>query len=740
MTDARQQFVLGCPGVARRIIVVALWTALTLSSACGARGQGDHEPDNVSRAPAPAPSPPTKDDGFSLNINSLGYTQPELGACLRSYSSDTTLPTLERVDINGDFGDWSGSQEVGRDPLGDAPAGFDLGTIMVARVRDDLAFALALDRGPDTQVEIELGGITTEAERVRAEARRVFVLQGATLFDLQGGQLLAVDTAAYSVGQSASGSEIFLSERLLGDVLTWPTFWLKVSTLGGDLRPVDSSSVMLFPSRLARNHADFLFSGCQSWLEQKLPLRLSMVADSGVAIAESKHAVTPPDSIVNWTSALTRFAINAVGRVLGAVTLPGDRLTVLVVGAAAESTPAVLPGQQRGDQSYDYLAFDGRLLSKASAIAQPEFMVIESVVDRVVRMALSQVRGMPESLVGAMLTAVKDHVIQSTVGQSYWLDKLDSQSHVGDGIEAVTPLADGGAWSPAQAARFGHLLAAKLDAKALWSAWTIAGARLQGGVSALEAFMSALTEVAGGKVDIAAAYPGWLVRGEFAPDWDPRSLADEDGDGLPNYIENAIGSRTDKMDSDGDGWSDWSEHILGSDPKSMLRHPTDLVADGVFGDVLELMPRRVQIDRGHTGSCPQAADISHFAAVARGHRLLIAAYAANFLRDEPLARWEAVLDLPGQQRQLVVATKAGERLTQIRDGGSSVLMQQQARAVQMGRSAMEWELDSGALGLKPWNEEKEGARIRIRTIYAHSEGDVFCDETPWFAPVLVATP
>jgi hypothetical protein len=316
----------------------------------------------------------------------------------------------------------------------------------------------------------------------------------------------------------------------------------------------------------------------------------------------------------------------------------------------------------------------------------------------------------PRSLVNVVTRAVVDHVVQETLGYSYWLDRFKSQV---DGFLAASdaaaprPLAEGG-WE-AKEVGLGHMLGALFAPRDLLAAWSAAAERARGGEEPANSLLEELK--AARRTDeereaLDQLWSGWVVPGAYAEGHGPDQLAD----------------------------ADYAELVTGSDPLAATQNPSVLVPDGSFGDWLELLPKKVVIDRGHSGSCPQAADVSHYAAVAGAEDLLIGAFATDFLEEEPASKWEAVIDLPNQQRQLLVTVTSGSRVFVVKDAASGDELLVRERAVAMGRGTVEIPLTRSDLGVEPWTFERGVLKIRLRTVYTEGGDERFCDETGWFAP------
>jgi hypothetical protein len=730
-----------------RMLVAMLGCGLVLAAGCGDKGKDGGNPPRTRGGDGTEPAPDSPKPGTYVLTDTLPYLQPELVGCLRAGEGYGVLPELAGLVPDGVFDEWAATPLALADPLGDAPAGVDFGTVAVARVGDDLALAVTTQRAPGTHLIVELGGVLLRRERLTMERRRLFRFGDDGLFEHDGlpphedgaSPWLPVEPGQFRAGAGASGLELRLGERLLGDALTWPAFWVKLHIeASADGGRYDAGAAIAFASVLADEDTAFAFSGCQEWAGQGEPFHLRFVFDRATG-GESRQRIEPRESVANWTFALVRAGFDAASRQLGGLTLPARETTVYVVNAKPPGEIGPASGSPRPDPAYDGLVLVGEALAAGATEYYPQGELFTQAAAHAARLeVLGRFAEAPRALVNAVTRAVVDHVVQETLGYSYWLDRFKSQV---DGFLAESdaarphPLTEGG-WE-AKEMGLGHLLGALFAPRDLLAAWSAAAERARGGEEPADSLLGALKAARATDEEREALdqlWSGWVVPGAYAEGYGPDQLADPDFDGLPSFLERRIGTRADRPDSDADGWTDYAELVTGSDPLAATQNPSVLVPDGSFGDWLELLPKKVVIDRGHSGSCPQAADVSHYAAVAGHEDLLIGAFATDFLEEEPAAKWEAVIDLPSQQRQLLVTTTSGSRVFVVKDAASGDELLVRERAVAMGRGTVELPLTRSDLGIEPWTFERGVLKIRLRTVYTEDGDERFCDETGWFAP------
>jgi hypothetical protein len=332
------------------------------------------------------------------------------------------------------------------------------------------------------------------------------------------------------------------------------------------------------------------------------------------------------------------------------------------------------------------------------------------------------------------------------VGMSYWLDYFslgvtpllrasDAQKPVP--IPAMQP---GSAVTAAKITAFGHLLSRDLTSKQIVTAWQAAAQYVQTGDGPDVALKRALIEQRGDDTVLAkrlgALWKGWLENAAYDADLGPGAMADKDLDGLPNFLEAKYGTRFDKGDSDEDGWSDMAEVVAGTDPLLENKAPAVVVPDGNFSDWQVLLPQRMTIDKGVNGVCPKAADINYYVAIANRDYLIISAVATDFWVDEPAAHWEAVVDLPKQERQVLVTGASDSQELVVKRIDADIVFKTFRRSFPVAGKTIEWAIHRSAFGLDSYFNGDQGVRVRLRTVFTQDDKARFCDETDWFSPII----
>jgi hypothetical protein len=740
--------------------------AMLLLPACGRSGRGGG---GGAAPPVDEPDPPP-DPGLALrtpvHLSPLDYATLHLPTCLER----TSAPVLPRLTEgwlpDGRLEEWAKLPHWPDDPAGDAPAGSDITRAAVARVGADLALAAAAHLDAGVTLTWEIGGTLVHGGSLVSEARRWVRWRAGTLEERIDGVWQAV---APTLGRAASGPdgiEILLSERLLGDVVAWPSWWVRAVTgpESDQAALADATASAIFPSLLGADGTPFVATRCTSWTTARAPVSFIDVQDTRAA---TRLKGFPIDEAAEQTSRLVRFTADAVADMLGKVPLPFTTLPVLATVARLGSLPDPFadPGGvgEAPVPSYRTLVLGVADLTPETLRLAPEGPIVEQTATTLFELALRQASpGAPDYMAMVFAAALLEHLVQEQFGRAYWLDAgvarlapfvdrpdTAAPQPIGDRAHALTqglttlPAKDRATLLAATRAKIsglGRLLALDATAKELVDGW-LAAARRTPPSSDPATILAALVSVvrtsgfdAAQRADhLSRLAAGWLTPDSYADGATPAALADTDFDGLFDALEARLGSAADKLDTDDDGWSDFGEVMAGTDPTSAGARPATLIPDGLFDDWLVLLPMRIHIDKSVARTCPVGADITHYAALASPDALLIGAAAPDFAANERVAEWQADIELTDDGRQLTLVATSGAHELVVQDSRGTVL-KRVPRVVPLGRKAIEWTLDRALLGVTQAIDTPNAVRVRLRTLLRGGEGEQLCDETDWFAP------
>lgn len=718
--------------------------------ACGSKGGGSSGNGGGGYDPGDDRPRPVGKLTTDVKLQPLAYEMPTMTTCLKRVDS-YQLPAIPAatLKIDGSFDEWTKIPSSLTDPVGDADPAYDIGDGAVAVKDEDVALAVSFKPAADKTLNFEWGGVVAQKGVLNSEVRRILRYANGNLEEYQDGlwSLLAPEDGRAVVG--AHGIELLFSRRAVGDVVTWPVWWIRAFTRDEAHNIVmDSTAAAYFPSILNPDDAPFSFSSCDRWNGQRLPFAFVQIQDSKSGL-NARERDFPIDSVAEWSQQLARLAFDSAVDMLGGGPVPVGRMTLLATVnkvAATKPFPGIDPTWFGDPTPYRGLITDATRLAPDTTAGYPQGAVLEDGASRFIDMYLQNLMpSAPLYLIHGMRQAILDQLVVRYVGMSYWLDYFSL------GVEALLKKSDVmnpvpipemavGTTRDAKIMAFGHLLGRDLTSKDLVLAWQAAAQAVKSGEVPAAALKRTLIQQRGDNQGLAkrlaSLWQGWLEKSPYNPALAPESMADKDLDGLPNFLETKFGTRFDKSDTDEDGWSDMAEVVLGTDPKLENKAPAVIVPDGDFSDWQMLLPQRMTIDKGVNGTCPKAADINYYTAVANRDYLIIAAVAADFWIDEPAAHWEAVIDLPKQERQVLVTGASDSQELIVKRVDSDLEFKRIRKAFPVARKTIEWAVHRSAFGLDSYFNGDQGVRIRLRTVYTQDSVAKFCDETGWFSPII----
>ena len=735
----------------RHRLVLAGLVAFTLS--CGGAGGGGDEEVQVPVVRQVEPPPVA---ALSLQteavIDPLAYLQPHVGECLQQLSSQQ-LPVLAQAPvIDGGFADWVGLAGNLADPSGDANDPYDLTDAKIAASGEDIVIAMTFKVPVGASLNLEFGGVSLVKNVVNRNLRRLLRLNEGLVQQFQNDRWQDVAADLATVATGTDGTEIWLSRRLLGDVLAWPLWWVKLLARDEHLdRIMDSTAAVYFPSVLAVDQPAFTVGHCVNWANRK----------GNVSVSEIR-SVAGDQATASRIFGLVRIVLDRVQALL-IRPLPINSLAVLVgsndwselsesigigaaytgVGNAKGTCDPELSSLDRG------MFIDSRRFSPDSLDILPEGNFFIEATSQLLDLALKEsFQNAPVLLALAMRQALLDGLMMQQFGQSYVLDRFRlgvAPFLVGsDQALPVSLTAPPSATAArlAKAVGFGHLLSSELNATELQNAWAAAGTAEA--ASSVDAFKAALVASCGQDgprcARLTSLLHGWLDESAYAAPFAPQVLDDDDQDGLPNFMEARIGTDPKRADTDGDGWTDRAEVVLGTDPLVASSHPHSIVPDGDFSDWQELLPKRLAIVNTASGQCPRAAAIDFYAALTTPADLLIGAVASDFWPDEPMARWEITLDLPKENQQFLLTSTAGSHEVLIFKAAQDVPFKRIVRAAPVARRSFELAIDRGMLGIKTDLSAPGAVKLRLRTVFIADKKPILCSQSDWFVPFVSPAP
>jgi hypothetical protein len=158
--------------------------------------------------------------------------------------------------------------------------------------------------------------------------------------------------------------------------------------------------------------------------------------------------------------------------------------------------------------------------------------------------------------------------------------------------------------------------------------------------------------------------------------------------------------------------------------------------DGNFNDWLELMPKRVHVDKGEATTCPKAANITHYSAIASRDFIALGAHVKDFWEDEKNARWEVLFDFPEAKKSILLTAVSDSHQYTLKDAITNKVIKRYRRGPVVGRNSVEWAIDRNVLGIESFFNKESSVRLRFRTVFNKEGKDIYCDETAWIAPFI----
>jgi hypothetical protein len=705
----------------------------------------------------------------TVGIQPNAYRKLDVSPCVKYV--DYALPEFSGAAsspaVDGDLTEWATVPALLTDPVADAPALVDLAEVQVAGIDGGLALALAFQQAAGSNLYLEFGGVLSREKEIHTEIKHFFRIGAEGVSELRAGTWQSVGADLFAVVSGPSGMEISISDRLVGDTTTWPAWWVRVMAQDSETSRWDSTHAAYFPSVLGGNSIPFRFQKCVQWGGKP-----SRVAQLMMTHYVPPPQVLPPDYEEDGTFEvrrehayqLARFALDLSLSLADAMHYGSGVQTVLVSDFVTDGIQPFNPLMHdliSAGATYRFLGINAVNMGFRPTVHFPQGATVETGVDfGVQHMLRSTFQTAGPGLLGTISLAVTHQYLKKYIGPQYWLNHrfyqvqpftLASDAAGPAGLDQMfvalqeTPVDKRPAaerYFLAKTRAAAQILGEIFSPDEVVASW-LATAKYVSPAATAEAkaqfFMTALTgslEDGDPRTGLSKIMDGYLLSAAYHPDFGPAVHKDEDSDGLPLFGERLYGTSDKNPDTDHDRWSDMAEHVGGFDPNSAGQVPGLIVADGIFSEWQNLLASKIIVDKGHAGVCERDADIEFYAAIGTADHLVIGAVAGDFWQGESRARWEAVVDIPSEERVLLIVAPNHEREIQIKDPTDNRILYTYPLAVPAGGKVSEILVDREAMRLKtPFNKE-QGIRIRLRTAYEADEGNIFCDETDWFAPYL----
>jgi len=731
---------------------------LALAASCGRPGNAektDDVPPSSDASPAPvavaALAPST-----SIAFEMLRTTAPAPVGCSKPSTPLALVALPSNFELGGDLSRWPVEALLWADPANDSSPHLNIGRVFAGLRSQEFLVAVETQvQSTGGQLIFEFGGLRAKDGNLEAQVVRQFRVIEGKLEEHDGGDWTPVNSefgqvvATPAGGGRPASTEVRLGLRMVADIMNWPVWWIRVSTRPAALPALgeghggDTTSSRHFAGRLSSDEDRFRLTACSGWGNEQLPFSVTEVTDRRFNAGDE----TPP-ALWDYNSfGLVRRAFDSVVTLLGYRDLGIDHLTIVASLKLGDLSAGYSPTS--GDTArFGYVFTESRRLAGSSTDTTASENIFASASMQLLRIyAASSGYGAPAWLQEAFAMALFNHVADANLGRLFALNRYrDQVSAFRDHLESDAALREASVRRTDKAIAFGHLLWANFDAVTLVSAWSHAITKFEGSNTPDAEFRAALVAAANlsypgrhNETLLQRIWAGWVTPESYDPMFGPSALGDQDGDGLADFLENSHGFSAVRADTDLDGWTDLVAYVRAN---AALIPPPDrelIVADGSFDDWTRLLPQRVNLHRGQSGSCPEPANITHFSALTDTSGILIGAIADQFPASGQV-HWEAFIDLPEAKRQLLLTTDAVGTNLIVSDAVTKKPIKIYQHPRFQGVATLEWAFRFDDIKVDPnlvKMSQKNAVSIRLRTVYQADGKESYCDETDWFESNVV---
>jgi hypothetical protein len=733
-------------------------------SSCGGGGEGGGS-SKVPKNPPPVEPPAPSALHTSVGIYPNSHKKLAVSSCFRF--AEHALPKVEAsFAIDGDLADWANTVPMLADPVDDAAGAFDLAEVQVGSFGDGLVVALAYPNNSASHLYFEFGGVVSRDGQIQSEVKHLIKYDKIGFSELRAGGWEPISEGVLQFASSSKGLEVSFPGRLIGDTITWPAWWVRVVAEEPHTENWDSTHAAYFPSVLGGDSLPFSFTRCTQWSSM-----LATVSQMIITHQIPAPINPSPDYIADGTFdirrehalQLGRYALD-LSRMLPVKMAYGSMFNTVLVSDLVEPGSLIVNSLSHpvisNGETYRLLGLNTRNMGFRPDSYFPQGQVLDSALHfHLKHMLRTQAQFIETGTLDAVTHAIVHDFKKNYLSQQYWfdyrwnqtvnfLDNSDGTSPKGlDELFGSLPLSGP---ERSQALAFYHskvraasqLLGESHSPEELLLAWKNTTAEINKATPSNikgELFVQKLIDDL--KPDdsrrlVPKLFDGYLTSKSYDPTAIPDVHRDNDNDGLPLFIERKIGTSDQKTDTDADGWSDLVEYTGGFDPGSATKFPGLIVADGIFSEWQNLLASKIIIDRGQSGLCEKDADIQFYAAVADRDYLAIGAVAGDFWNNESKARWEVVVDLPKENRAILIVAPNRDRVVQVKDPVTNAVFMSYPQAIPAGGKVAEIVVDRQSLRIASPFTGDLGVRLKLRTVYESKGEPIFCDETSWFEPYI----
>lgn len=698
------------------ISILCLWHL-----SCSRPGINDEASSN---SPPPSSDNAQREDSRSTHVSLGLFETPRFTTkTCRGAMSVPTAGLTRMPTINGTGNGWPENTYTINDPNGDVQ-GSDIEMVKLGLFDGDLFLAAKSQHPADDELYIELGGIGLDKNQ-RFQEQTIHYLRatrdGLSWWRNDKWEDLPEQTLFQQFRQSMI--EIRLSRLLVGEVLRFPGWWIKVGVKSpGSLTP-DEVGMTYFPGDAAATEQKFSFNSCMHEYSENNSGRINQIRDLNVSAEAAEESFN-----------LARLALTRLTEIMDGKKLPFADVTFIATTAGRFTEPHFLNTNDVWKNHYA-IRLDAEAILRQTAIPWSKETVYQDILVKLLDGYLaSKAPQMRTDLRRSFGLAMIQAHITSDLGRYYWLSQYWIKTD--PFLTAKPDSTDSVVFEKLKLQAFAQILARDWSMTDLLTAWDLA-ATAQSDAEFAEKWIHSLDEARAGKLRLMLT--GWILQGDYDQAFHPSTLQDQDGDGLPFFIEAKIGSSFEEADTDRDGWSDMAEWLKNTSPVNSADHPDEIVSDGNMGDWRDLIPSRIKADEDSaTEECQGFGDIRYYAALAHRNRIVIAAELKDGSEAPGPLTWQIMLDLPQSRKKFLVASVSGSRTYTVGAGEESQPIKTYFHPSLSGKKTLEVVIEGGDLGIREDLTQPQSVNLRITTLM-QLNSQHFCDDTPWFSPLVNGT-
>lgn len=705
-------------------ILVAVVLGLQHCGSPGINGQAERQGGPADQTKAPGLRPPATSEAPSsvqIGVNTLTPYPLARRGCRPEVSPPLAAITVGAIENLEEFQTTPNiafRKKLSTSQDNNLPQrNFDLTALHYGRGADGLAIGGSFLELPNagSGLVVEIEGLVV-GDSIRSEKLRTYLISGDQVSVLDKGQWAPVDAKWFTVVQTERIFKIIINQILVSEAWNWPVWSIRTSSVGILDQKVsvrDLGSWVTYPSQLGSDISTLVVKECTKNLDGGQVLTIQAIIDRRVAEPVVQDAVD-----LAYTALLQSLPLGTD------LTIPLTRLSWLMT--------------DRPGSSGFFTKLNGRfgLLNDHSpssfVVLNPNFAADLFVDHRSKEdFYMSAIFDFFSRFIDA--SASPNLELASLVAAGISADRLASafgipaKLYFYKNFQTLIPLSKG-----LGGLLLGQIAPPRALLLALTEAYQDVGSR--GAESMGQAFSERLRAAL--PIERAASLnkilPGWITEGTFENGLSPKDFDDNDLDGIPNALENLIGTDPLKSNTRGGGLGDLGRFSDSwENPSWFSKIAFEIVADGSPEDWKALIPNTLFADRDETlNSCPGGANINLYGGL-RGKEDFVFSVISKGHNSTESVTWQLQIDVPSKDSHYLATFSTGSqevRLFRAENTAEPVRVWRVNGPI--GRDSWEIFMPSRFIQLDSLSQVDAGLKVRI-TAYA---GGKVCDDTPWFTP------